>query len=190
MTRWCFALWSFFFVVWYVNWIDQHPNAYHGKECLLVLDGHTSRENPIALQLFRTWGIRVLVLPSHTTHVLQLFDVGLAGVLKTKFTNIFMEFLRNGKYYVPNNNRATMRKVAVEAFVEAWDLVCTKSNCSNTATSVGLEPVDKAAPKNSQYVRNLTEAEKSLYEARVRRNASLLNINNCEITKPEKNCRD
>ena len=36
----------------------------------------------------------VIVLPSHTTHVLQLFNVGLTGALKQKFTNIFHAIIR------------------------------------------------------------------------------------------------
>ena len=79
-----------------------------------------------------------------------------------------------------------MRKTATEAFVEAWDLTCVKSNCSNTATKIGLAPVDRNAPKTSQYVRNLTAEEQAVFDRRVQRNAEKLNINNCEITNTNK----
>ena len=186
MNRWSFALWSFFFIVWYVNYIDNSNGAYSNHQALLVLDGHTSRENPISLQLFKMFGIRVLVLPSHTTHVLQLFDVGIAGALKERFTREFAKNLKNKNYYIAGNDRATMRKAAVDAFVEAWDLICNKSNCVNTAAAVGLEPVDKEAPKKNPYVRNLTPEEKEIFNARVKRKQGLLDINSCEISKEEK----
>ena len=79
-----------------------------------------------------------------------------------------------------------MRKTAVEAFVAAWDSTCLKSNCENSAVRVGLLPVDRNAPKTSQYVRNLTPEEQAVFDRRVRKNAERLNINNSEITLNEK----
>ena len=186
MNRWAFALWTFCFLIWYQNWVDQSHGAYANKQALLVLDGHTSRENPLALQLFNFFKFHVLVLPSHTTHVLQLFDIGLAGALKEKFTREFHKNLKKKENYIPHNDRATIRKIAIDSFVEAWDMTCNRSNCVSSAASVGLEPVDKESPKRNHYVRNLTPEEQEIFNKRVKRKEGILDINNSEITKAEK----
>ena len=94
--------------------------------------------------------------------------------------------MKNKNFYVPKNDRATVRKLAIESFVEAWDMTCNKSNCLSSATSIGLEPVNREAPKRNQYVRNLTPQEQEIFNKRVKRKEEILDINNCEITKDEK----
>ena len=78
MTREMFTFW----VICFINWLSYYrltlPEAIRSKKALIICDGHTSRENPLALCLLRKANIAVIVLPSHTTHVLQMFDVGLA----------------------------------------------------------------------------------------------------------------
>jgi hypothetical protein len=46
------------------------------KEALLILDGHTSRNNRRFWEHFHDLGITVLVLPAHTSHLLQPLDLG------------------------------------------------------------------------------------------------------------------
>ena len=79
-----------------------------------------------------------------------------------------------------------MRKIACEAFINAWNKTCIKSTCVNTAMRIGLEPVDREAPKQSIYVRNLSEREKAMYDDRMRRRTGQLDINNCVITNDDK----
>jgi hypothetical protein len=47
-----------------------------------VVDGHTSRACPLALEIFRRFRIHILTPPSHTSHICQFFDVGLVSALK------------------------------------------------------------------------------------------------------------
>ena len=47
---------------------------------------------PIALELLAAFNIKVLVLPGHITHILQLFDVSLAAPFKRKYTDLFRYF--------------------------------------------------------------------------------------------------
>ena len=55
------------------------------NEAVLILDGHNSRENPLAIYLLKSFNINVIILPSHTTHLLQMFDVVLAKNFKKVF---------------------------------------------------------------------------------------------------------
>ena len=118
--------------------------------------------------------------------MLQLFDVGLASPLKTKFTRHFVKKLHDKTYYVRGNDRATIRKIAIDSFIEAWDETCNKSNCMCSAATVGLEPVDSHAPRRNPYARDLTAEEQAIFDARQRRKANMLDINNCEITENAK----
>ena len=186
MNRFAFALWAFHFAIWYNTSKDAMQSSFIHKWGLIVLDGHTSRENPLALEILRDAGINVLVLPSHTTHVMQMFDVGLAGALKNRFTQHFNANCKDKHFYVPNNNAASMRRIAVDAFIQAWDDIANYSNCVSSAASVGLEPVDRTRPKSNPYVRDLTEQEQVMYEQNRRRRENMLNINNCLITTNEK----
>ena len=63
----------------------RKQNAYNAP-CYLYLDGHKSRLNSEAIEILYQNNVRVIVFPSHTTHVLQPFDVALASphVLRLK----------------------------------------------------------------------------------------------------------
>lgn len=77
------------FLIWYINFINWLSNyrltldaSISDQKALLIVDGHTSRENPISLYILKTLNIDVLVLPSHTTHLLQMFDVVIKVIIK------------------------------------------------------------------------------------------------------------
>lgn len=54
------------------------------EEIWLILDGHKSRINTMAIELFVRNKINVLILPAHCSHVCQPFDVGLASPFKRR----------------------------------------------------------------------------------------------------------
>ena len=186
MERTAFYLWSVLFGIWFYNYRNSLPHEFHSKKGLLVVDGHTSRENPAAIEFLESCGLSVLVLPSHTTHVLQFFDIGLAAPLKQKFSMIFARNMKNETMFIEGNLNASLRKIAIESFVEAWDIVCSRDNCKATARAVGYRPFDVAQPLSNQYVRELTPQERANVEARERRRANMLNISSSNITDHEK----
>ena len=94
MTKELFLIWVFHFISFLSEYRTKLPVDVREEKGLLILDGHTSRENPLALCLLRKFRIDVMILPSHTTHVLQMFDVGLASPLKKKFTERFRKLLK------------------------------------------------------------------------------------------------
>jgi hypothetical protein len=61
----------------------QLPDEIADDPVLLILDGHGTRRNLRAMMIFDLFNVDVLILPGHTTHVLQPFDVGIASPLKT-----------------------------------------------------------------------------------------------------------
>ena len=57
--------------------------------------------NPIALEILAAFGIRLLILPGHLTHIIQLFDVGLGGPLTRAYTDYFHSYIKNKEFIVP-----------------------------------------------------------------------------------------
>ena len=85
MTRDLFVIWALHFIIWLMEYrIKLQPHLRTGK-ALLIMDGHSSRECPLAMLLFRQANIHVLILLAHATHVLLWFDVGLAAPLKQTY---------------------------------------------------------------------------------------------------------
>ena len=145
------------------------------RMALLIIDGHSSRACPLALLLLRKASIDVLILPSHTTHVLQLFDVGLVSPLKTAFSPLFWKVLKEAinNQQLPTN-APKLRYSAVMGFLDAWKVTYTHKNCLSAAKAVGLYPFDLQAPKQSVFVRDLTQAEQNAFNKRQRRNVGRL----------------
>ena len=156
------------------------------KNVLLILDGHTSRENPIALEYLKLYGVNVLILPGHCTHVLQLFDVGLAGPLKEKFTTILLRNLKDPKLYVHNLMAENIRKIVIQSFIDAWAITCTSVNVAAAARITGINPVDRSAPRNTGFLKDLTPDEQAKQERIEARKAKSLDINCSIITANEK----
>ena len=116
--------------------------------------------------------------------IFQLFDVGLAGPMKDKYTQLLHKFLNDPSKVIPNNWAATIRLAAVEAIVQAWQMTKTVQNCRAAAEAVGYSPYNPEVPQRSDFVRNYTEAEERfINERQQRRRTARLIINNEEITE-------
>jgi hypothetical protein len=148
---------------------------------LLILDGHHSRACPVALQLLNIAGWDVLILPAHTTHLLQMFDVVLAWPFKAKFSEILIHLQKNDtKTY--RSASAKSRYHAIRACISAWQAICTLDNCMTAAEATGIRPYDPNKVVASRFVspsRILDPA--SIVEALTSRR---LNINDAIITDP------
>ena len=102
MTRDLFLQWTILFINWLSNYRLRLDPSIRNQKALLIMDGHHSRENPVAIMLLEANNINLLILPSHVTHILQMFDVCLASPMKSKFTTLFqkkvIENLTNNTY--------------------------------------------------------------------------------------------
>ena len=123
MDRYQFFAWVTSFLGWYHNYITQKGGKYRSLRGLLILDGHVSRTCPIALEVLDAFNVMVLILPAHSTHILQLFDVGLASPMKNYYGQLLHKYLRDPSKRITGNWAATVRKVSLEAISEAWNKV-------------------------------------------------------------------
>ena len=183
MTRDMFLIWTILFINWLMSYRLTLPADIRESRAVLIIDGHLSRENPLACLLFRKAFVDVIVLPSHTTHVLQWFDVGLAAPLKRYFSSKFKKNLKEScNNPALTSNAAKYRDAAIRTFVDAWSATCTPSNCMAAAKATGMYPFNPNAVRDSVFVRNLTPEEQRRYDAREARNARRVTISNKLLT--------
>ena len=64
---------------------------------LLILDGHASRINFSALEYLSRACCDVIILPAHTSHITQPFDVAIASPLKNIYKQLLLKFTRQNK---------------------------------------------------------------------------------------------
>lgn len=147
MTSKIFLIWSLFFIS-EVNErrkklaMFQGPSAL-SQPCILFLDGHKSRLNAVAIKLLFRNNIRVVVLPAHSSHITQPFDVGLAGPLKTFFKNqsqLMPAWLQ--EKLMQYTETAKKRYMRVTCILDAWRKSATYHNIKSAWRKTRLSPFD------------------------------------------------
>ena len=164
MTRDLFFLWTIHFVNFLSTYRMRLDPELRSRRALLILDGHLSRECPRALMFMSHHNIDVLILPSHTTHILQIFDVSLASPLKTKFTHFFKKLINEDLDFP--SKAAKLRYAAIAAIISAWKSVCNFENCNNGAKETGTRPCVSASEMNSVYIHELHGKALEKYQQR------------------------
>jgi hypothetical protein len=109
---------------------------------LLIIDGHKTRLNLTAALIFWLSGIGVLVLPAHSTDLLQMFDVAVAGPLKTAFKH---ELDRQISQLVKENHdhgdkAQCLRRILVESFLNGAYRGATPANIVSGFRATGVRP--------------------------------------------------
>ncbi|KAJ6240601.1 hypothetical protein M0813_03068 [Anaeramoeba flamelloides] len=92
------------------------------KWALLVLDGHSSRADLRAIHLLQQHHIDCVVIPGHSSHVLQPLDVGIFKHFKTELKKQQRHKDKNKEFYLVLDhclNLATSAMRIVEAFRKA-----------------------------------------------------------------------
>ena len=164
----------------------QLPTEKKDKPVYLFLDGHRSRLNSEAIELFAKNNIKVIIFPAHSSHCTQPFDVAIAAPFKKYFKELYSslpeklihdEVKKNGNRV---SNVSQERFKLVYAVVDAWRKAATKRNCEAAFRETSLYPFD---PENTVLtrsdVRDSTEFDSEP-------NCKGININGQEITTPEK----
>ena len=61
------------------------------KHAVLVADGHKSRYDVETLEILHNADIDLLIIPAHTSHILQPLDLRLNGLIKEEFRKAWVE---------------------------------------------------------------------------------------------------
>ncbi len=83
----------------YEFWLENSfiPSTSHlNRPLLLIIDGHTSHVSLKIINLLRSNQIICLMLPSHSTHALQPLDVVVFNSVKSDWSKIVRNHMKNG----------------------------------------------------------------------------------------------
>jgi hypothetical protein len=145
--------------------ITELPESLQDQWIVLIIDGHVSRLDFESNLLFHSAKVCMIVLPGHTTHVLQPIDVGLTSPIKTNFKYKLADLTR-GDIVLDESGHdmrlsPAMRKkmtadrlryVLVSAFLHGVQSACTYVNIKSAWEKSGLSPICPARPLASGFV--------------------------------------
>lgn len=157
-NRESFLIWCINFINWLSNYRLTLDDSIRDQKVLLILDGHTSRENPISLYILKINNIDVLVLPSNSTHLLQTFDVGMAKPFKKHFSQIFNALFAE-QCLQQQSMASIIRNCAIEAAIQSWNSVCNYQNCKKAAFMTGTYHHNLEQILQQPFIHDLTNEE-------------------------------
>ena len=102
MTRFLFLDW----VVCFCHWLTAYRARLGGltSPAALIVDGHSTRLNPAALAYLMRHNVRPIILPAHSSHITQPFDVAVAASFKSPYQAPNVEKMY---YHAPPQNPLT-----------------------------------------------------------------------------------
>lgn len=155
MNKDCFVIYALYFCSFLSHYRLKLPHELRDEPVLLIVDGHSSRENYLANYIFNLFNVDLLVLPSHCTHILQPFDVSVAGPLKSYLKielskidfNIEWDGIQQIDFQsVSKKTTQQIREQLVFAFKKALHLACTFENIESGFSKTGIFPLDVQRP--------------------------------------------
>jgi hypothetical protein len=161
MNQRCFLLWARFFLAELSIYKQTLPRELWQHKFLLILDGHSSRWTLEAMALFQANNVDVLIMPSHCTHLLQPFDVALAGPLKSfmraeldkqTFTITHDQFHEMITEKIEPRILSQKRGLIIEAFLTAWEKAATTHNIAAGFEAAGIYPLNVERAVHNHYV--------------------------------------
>ena len=180
MNRDVFFIWCLLFVCEITLYRLTLPEKIRYETILLIVDGHKSRGNYYASKLLSMFRIYLLILPGHTSHVLQPFDVGIGSPLKAAF----VKFILNSKLQIDeeilissitNMKLADIREIMLDCFMHAFDEVATHKNIRSCFRKAGITPVNPEEPLSSNFIFSNKDIYRNIQETFL--NNKCININ-------------
>lgn len=119
------------------------------------MDGHPSRNNFLAALILYLFDADLVLLPPHTSHLLQPFDVAVAAPLKSNFKNElvhqqFNQYFANG-FNISKQTSRELRTSLIKSFLNSLRKSATLSNIESGFSSSGIYPININQPLSSQY---------------------------------------
>jgi hypothetical protein len=155
MTRRTFLVWATYFVHQLSIYKNLIPPNLLGQRFLLLIDGHASRGCYEGIDLLDAHGVDVITFPSHSAHVLQVFDISLAAPIKDLYQKFLFEKLRaylvsETKY--DESGKLTVRYAEISSFLEAWEEKANRRNINAGFRKSGILPFDPNEPLSNEHV--------------------------------------
>ncbi|GCA63814.1 DDE superfamily endonuclease, CENP-B-like [Kipferlia bialata] len=155
------------------------------QRCVLLSDGHNSREDVEALKILKEGNVDLVVFPAHTTHLLQPLDVCVMSPFKARLKRHFQQHRESPgliDYYVPKEHRDTQaardRFVLIDSAIQALRCVASGPTARQAFICTGMWPrCPKAALDNDRVVQS-----DRVYETEVTPSADYPRISCCIAT--------
>lgn len=131
------------------------PKEIQNDRIVLIVDGHPSRFSFQACLILYLFDVDLVLLPPHTSHLLQAFDVSVAAPLKTNFkqeliTERFDSFVQNG-VDISKQTSEQLRNSLIKAFINSLRKSCTLHNIESGFKKSGIVPFNIDEPLSSQF---------------------------------------
>ena len=105
--------------------------------CLLLVDGHSIHVNMVFIKWTDNLDIVIMILPPHSTHRLQLLDIGFTGPLSSFYSVELNKLLAKGGGLVSMSKR-----LFHGSFAKAWKKAFTEVNSQRHFERPGVWPID------------------------------------------------
>ena len=123
------------------SWLSEHfiKHAVGSRPLLLLLDGHSTHNQPDVIRLARKNGIIILCLPPNATHEAQPLDCAVFSPLKAQWQKVVHDFIQSnpGKVITKFNFNAL--------FAKAWIASLTPANLMAGFRTCGIYPFNRLA---------------------------------------------
>jgi hypothetical protein len=126
------------------------PERIRSQRILLTSDGHLTLLGFYAVWILSIFGVDLLLIVEHSSHVMSAFDVVLASPLKTDFSR-HLGILGKKLADLPTKTRqkaSTTREVMIEAMLNAM----STANLEAAFKAVGQVPIDREAVLKKQFI--------------------------------------
>ena len=141
----------------------QLPKNLRDELILLIVDGHPSRSTFLACYILHLFNIDLLLLPPHTSHIMQPFDISMAAPLKIAFNKSFHFLTSKTKMsHIEINKKLSsreLRNAMIESFLNSLRISGTPTNIINGFKSSGIYPFNPNEPIESPYCTNFHEID-------------------------------
>jgi hypothetical protein len=171
MWNWCGSetgwinheLWVQWLQVVFIPWVERHRKAFSdlkSERVLLWSDGHQSRLQLPALTMLQDAKIDLVLIPPHTSHILQPLDCGIHNKFKVRLRQIFYdETARNNIEH--SLSRPEYRALILECATSALHSALEPMRVKRAWATTGLSPwKPHAVLDNSRKVHDSNEPGK------------------------------
>ena len=161
MTRFLWFRWCVEFCHQVGHYRLTLPPSLRSQRITLLSDGHASRRCPLAASYLLGHGVDLVILPPHTSHALQPFDVGLAAPFKCRARQFILRPDPRVRGVVEGLPSAAARQrfTLVSAVLSAWKATCNRENCQAAFEFPGYCPFSIEKALQNRWVRQVPATE-------------------------------
>ncbi len=141
------------FCIYFVCCINEYrltlPKNIQNDRIILLVDNHPSRCNSYAIEFLARHNIDLLTFPPHTTHVIQPFDVCVAGPLKTAMSSFKVSNLTKSIAQSFPNEAQRIRYLTISSILNSWYSISSEL-LRKSFEATGICPLNRLIPLNNR----------------------------------------